>query len=199
MKHAWDILAHVDTLVYKQMKQTALASVNTVLGDLNDELIAPHSSPDTSENETSRVTSPRSVESTDELPTGAEDHMNAPKPLKPSKQKTINPPTRCPVREKTRPDTPHPLTPPTPEEYVEARRRVQWDLLYKTSDCTSWSIYSGCPCGNKCRFLHPTEQRVPRPPEHVIDNEITAEAWRLTELRQVPQNRPGRTHARRRR
>jgi len=183
---SWDTLMQVDTHALNEMAQTAFKSIDHVLGDLNDDLTAP-CTPIISDDDTSssHVTSPRSVYSADELPTGA---TNPPKTAR-----------VCVIKEKTRPDTPTPLSPPTPEEYNEARRIVQWNFLYKTSDCTSWTFGYGCPCGNKCRFRHPNEKLNPRPDDTFIDKEIKAEAWRLAELRQVPHNKPSRQHARRRR
>ena len=179
-----DILEQADVLALRQLANSAMQTFDFVLSDLNDKLLFSS----TSDEDSSDVRSTHSYV----LATGAEkDASPSPDRTPPLSLTKLKVP-RVPAAkiEKTRPDTPTPLSPPTPEEFDEARRKVSHERLYKTNDCTSWDKLKGCPCGDKCRFLHPNERRRPRPSQAFLDKEISSEAWRLAELRQLPRCRP---------
>lgn len=202
--HDLDILQQADEVALRQLADSALLSYHAVFRNLNDQLVA------LSDKDTSDVCSSRSYD----VMTGEEKARppstppSSPNPKPIGEGKTLWP-TPYKTAEKTlpalkgkgealktaRPDTPTPISPPTPEEHQEARRKVNDKLLYKTSECTSWTPDFGCPCGKKCRFLHHWETPRPRPSQAQLEQEIKAEAWRLAELRQLPRFRPAHQYA----
>eukprot|EP00966_Prymnesium_polylepis_P101184 2343391-Prymnesium_polylepis.1 len=109
------------------------------------------------------------------------------------------PPPPSPVMKPLpRPDTPTPILPPMPSEVYQAKLNVEWELLYKTDECTSYKPELGlCPYHAKCRFCHPGETRRSRPTPEALQLAIKAESWRLAELRDMPKrqrNRRARRH-----
>ena len=97
-----------------------------------------------------------------------------------------------------RPDTPTPILPPTPSEVYQAKLNVEWEMLYKTDECTNYNaLFGSCPYNGKCRFCHPGEVRRCRPTSEALQAAIKAESWRLAELRYMPKrqrNRRSRQH-----
>ena len=187
-----DILKQADEVALRELADNALASYNVVFENLNDQLVAQ------SDEDSSDVSSTRSYD----MMTGGEKLTPPSSPsAKPAAATPVSSPKLKPRARKTklRPDTPPPISPPTPEEYQEARRTVFSHCLYKTSECTAWTPQFGCPCGINCRFLHPGEIRRPRPSQRVLEESISHEAWRLSEIRQLPRALPARQYVQSRR
>ena len=61
----------------------------------------------------------------------------------------------------------------SPDEIRWARHEVEAQMLYKTTDCKSWTAQGGCPYKKRCRFRHPQEPVRPRP----TDEEICVIMW----------------------
>ena len=143
----------------------------------------------------SSMTSPTSmspVSPRQELPTGYSALVT--KSVSPLTLKQIMPPPPSPfMKALPRPDTPTPILPPTPSEVHQAKLNVEWELLYKTDECTSYNPVLGC-CryGDKCRFCHPGEARRARPTPEALRVAVKAESWRLAELRDMPKRQRSR-------
>ena len=130
----------------------------------------------------------------DEVPTGYYS-PRVTKSVSPLTLKQIVPPPPSPVMKPLpRPDTPTPILPPTPCEVHHAKLNVEWELLYKTDECTTYNpVLRCCKYGEKCRFCHPGEARRARPTPEALRAAIKAESWRLAELRDMPKRQRSRS------
>ena len=63
----------------------------------------------------------------------------------------------------------------SPDEFNWARQEAEYNLLYKTTDCKSWTAQWGCRYGAKCRFRHPHEPVWPRP----TDEQLLLAMWEI--------------------
>ena len=206
MQEVFDIRDMADEHDLRAMDKIATHSAMRVLLDESDTL---HAMPSpvmdiTSECDTissrSSMSSPTPmspVSPRDELPTGYSARVT--KSVSPLTLKQTMPPPPSPViKPLPRPNTPTPISPPMPSEVYQAKLNVEWDLLYKTDECTSYNFALGCcPYSDKCRFCHPGEARRARPTPEALRTAIKAESWRLAELRDMPKrqrNRRSRRH-----
>jgi len=201
MQEVFDIRDMADEY---HLRATEKIATHSAMSVLLDEWETLHAMPSpimdiTSECDTissrSSMTSPTSmspVSPRQELPTGYSALVT--KSVSPLTLKQIMPPPPSPfMKALPRPDTPTPILPPTPSEVHQAKLNVEWELLYKTDECTSYNPVLGC-CryGDKCRFCHPGEARRARPTPEALRVAVKAESWRLAELRDMPKRQRSR-------